>query len=155
MEQQQTSLGIPQAHYDQLLCHLLRKEGCEEAAFVFCNCNQDDGATEFQFIEWLPVPVDGFVARSPYYLELTDETRAQVIKRAHDLGASFQASPSLVGDWILLLSEEGTMYRVKAARTFEEGGQSKLGETTKASPAFMDGRIYIRGDEHLYCIGKE
>ena len=88
MEQNRITLSIPQLHYDQLLRHLLREGACEEAAFVFCNCSQDDGSTQFQFIEWLPVSPDGFVARSPYYLELTDETRARVIKRAHDLGAS-------------------------------------------------------------------
>ncbi len=88
MEQNRITLSIPQPHYDQLLCHLLREGGCEEAAFVFCSCYQDEGGIQFRFIECLPVPDDGFVARSPCYLELTDETRAQVIKRAHDLGAS-------------------------------------------------------------------
>jgi hypothetical protein len=24
-----------------------------------------------------------------------------------------------------------------------------------ATPAFMDGRIYIRGEDSLFCIGKE
>jgi hypothetical protein len=79
VEQNRITFSIPQPHYDQLLRHLLREGGCEEAAFVFCSCNQDDGGTQFQFIDWLPVPPDGFVARSPYYLEITDETRARAL----------------------------------------------------------------------------
>ena len=50
--------------------------------------SQDNDIKEFEFVEWYPVPPDGFVERSWYHLELTDEVRAGVIKRAHDLGAS-------------------------------------------------------------------
>jgi outer membrane protein assembly factor BamB len=72
------------------------------------------------------------------------------------LGMEFQASPSLAGEWILLLSQDGEMFRVKAARKFERSDTvSKLGEMTLASPAFADGRIYIRGKNHLFGIGKE
>ena len=34
-------------------------------------------------------------------------------------------------------------------------GQAELGEECVTSPAFQDGRIYIRGNEHLFCIGKQ
>jgi outer membrane protein assembly factor BamB/ferredoxin len=83
------------------------------------------------------------------------ETETGKIVWEEELETTFQASPSLVGETILALSDRGTMFRVKAARTFEEGGRSDLGEATLASPAFADGRIYIRGDKHLFCIGKE
>ncbi len=68
---------------------------------------------------------------------------------------SFQASPTIAGGWLYLLSEEGVTYRVKAAREYEAAGTSPLDEWLRASPAFMDGRIYIRGDRFLYCIGSE
>ena len=72
------------------------------------------------------------------------------------LDGEFQASPSLVGEWLWLLSQDGEMFRVKAARTFElSESVSSLGEATLASPAFADGRSYIRGEFHLFCIGKE
>ena len=32
-------------------------------------------------------------------------------------------------------------------------GKCEFGEKFSASPAFFDGRIYIRGKERLYCIG--
>lgn len=84
------------------------------------------------------------------------ETETGKLVWEEDLDAEFQASPSLVGEWILLLSQDGEMIRVKAARTFERSETvSKLGEMTLASPAFTDGRIYIRGELNLFCIGKE
>jgi len=84
------------------------------------------------------------------------ETETGQLVWEEDLDAEFQASPNLVGEWILLLSQDGEMHRVKAARTFERSETvSMLGEMTLASPAFADGRIYIRGELNLYCIGKE
>ncbi|MBN2327280.1 MAG: PQQ-binding-like beta-propeller repeat protein [Candidatus Omnitrophica bacterium] len=66
----------------------------------------------------------------------------------------FQASPSIAGGWIYLLSEEGVMYRVKAARELQLAeSTSKVDEWVRSSPAFMDGRIVIRGDKNLYCVG--
>jgi hypothetical protein len=34
-------------------------------------------------------------------------------------------------------------------------GEPELGEGAVTTPAFAAGRIYIRGDEHLYCIGEQ
>jgi outer membrane protein assembly factor BamB len=70
-----------------------------------------------------------------------------------DLEASFKPSPSLVGDKVHLMSEEGVTFIIAAAREYKELGRAELGEYVHASPAFVDGRIYIRGKENLYCIG--
>lgn len=53
------------------------------------------------------------------------------------------------------LSDKGIMTVVKPGPTFEMVAQNQLGEETNASPAVYDGKFYLRGDEHLYCIGKE
>ena len=66
---------------------------------------------------------------------------------------SFKASPSLVGESLYLLSEKGTLVRVAAGPSFKELGRCELGETCYASPAFANGRVILRGKEHLYCIG--
>lgn len=70
-----------------------------------------------------------------------------------ELGEYFQASPSLVGDKLYLLSEEGTMFIVEVGPEYKEAEKVELGEKCFASPAFVDGRIYIRGVKNLYCIG--
>ncbi len=71
-----------------------------------------------------------------------------------DLRENFWASPSLVGDKLYLLSEEGVMLIVQSGSEFKELARCELGEECRASPAFADGRIYIRGLENLYCIGQ-
>ena len=71
----------------------------------------------------------------------------------HDMQEYFLASPSLVGDKLYLLSEKGVMYIAEAGSEYKELAKCELGEKCHASPAFADGRIYIRGIDNLYCIG--
>jgi outer membrane protein assembly factor BamB len=65
----------------------------------------------------------------------------------------FRASPSIVGTTLYLLSLKGVMHIVQSGPEYKELGTCELGEECLASPAFADGRIYIRGAENLYCIG--
>jgi len=71
----------------------------------------------------------------------------------NDFAETFRASPSLVGDKVYLLTADGLMIIINAGRELKEIGRYELGEKTNCSPAFLDGRIYIRGKENLYCIG--
>ena len=70
-----------------------------------------------------------------------------------DLGKSFNASPSLVGGLLYLLTTDGTMIVAQAGLEYREVARSELNDTCRGSPAFADGRIFIRGDQNLYCIG--
>jgi len=69
-----------------------------------------------------------------------------------ELDEGFYASPILAGDRIYALDREGVMQIFRAGAEFELLGSPALGETTVATPAFLDGRIYIRTQEHLLCI---
>ena len=68
---------------------------------------------------------------------------------------NFLASPSLVGNRLYLLSDKGIMFIVEAGMEYKQLAKCELGEDCHASPAFADGRIYIRGQENLYCIGEK
>jgi len=70
-----------------------------------------------------------------------------------DLKEEFTASPSLVGKYLYLPSDDGVLFIIEAADKYKEVARCELSEKCYASPAFMDGRIYIRGLENLYCIG--
>jgi len=70
----------------------------------------------------------------------------------HELETAVFASPSLVGDTVYLLDGKGIMHLVTTEGGFKEVGQATLGESARASPAFTDGRIYLRGNKHLYGI---
>jgi len=72
----------------------------------------------------------------------------------HDFKTEFRASPSLVDDKLYLLSVTGTMFIIQAATQYKELARCELGEKCFASPAFADGRIYIRSTENLFCIAQ-
>ncbi|MBI4564005.1 MAG: hypothetical protein HY716_04840 [Planctomycetes bacterium] len=43
----------------------------------------------------------------------------------------------------------------RATGTYEELARNALGERSDATPAFSNGRIYVRTDRRLYCMGKD
>ncbi|HKY42359.1 MAG TPA: PQQ-binding-like beta-propeller repeat protein [Pyrinomonadaceae bacterium] len=67
--------------------------------------------------------------------------------------ATFTASPVAFEGKILMTSEDGDTFIIKAGPKHEIIGTNSLGEAVYASPAIADGRIYIRGEKHLYAIG--
>ena len=75
---------------------------------------------------------------------------------AEDFEAVFKASPSLAGKYVYLVSDEGKVWVVEPGPTgCKKVSQANLGESCTASPAFQDGRIYLRGKQHLFCVGKK
>ena len=67
--------------------------------------------------------------------------------------ATFTASPVAFEGKILMTSEDGDTFIVKAGPKHEIIGTNSIGEAVYASPAVADGRIFIRGEKNLYCIG--
>jgi len=59
-----------------------------------------------------------------------------------------------VGDKLYIFSLKGVMHIGQAGPEYKELGKCELNEEFFASPAFADGRIYVRGVKNLYCIGK-
>lgn len=64
------------------------------------------------------------------------------------------ASPILMGDCILAIADTGEFVAFKAQREYEEVAKGHLGQKVIATPAVADGRLYIRGETHLFCFGK-
>lgn len=93
-----TSLHLPPGAYRDLLAHLLPPGGkYEEAAFLFASPRRVAGGLELHCVEYAKLGPGDFAARYSDYLELKDAVRAQLIKRAHDLGASLVELHSHVG----------------------------------------------------------
>jgi outer membrane protein assembly factor BamB len=86
-------------------------------------------------------------------LSCLDARSGEVHYEGGRLGARFMASPVAIDDHLLLMSQEGDTYVVKAGPEFEIVGHNPLGEPIGASPAVAGGRIYIRGESHLFAIG--
>ncbi len=99
-------LDLPPEVLEALWAHLLpERPEAEQAAFVFAKGEREDGDHAFRFLEWYPVGPEGIQANSAFYLELTDQARAGVIKRAHDLGATIVEFHSHLGPWPASFSE--------------------------------------------------
>lgn len=68
--------------------------------------------------------------------------------------STFFASPVAFDGKILITSQDGDTYIITAGPRHEVAAKNSLGEPVYASPAISGGRIFIRGDRHLFCIGK-
>lgn len=66
---------------------------------------------------------------------------------------SHHASLVSANGLVYFLSDAGVTRIVKPGPNYIEVARNELGERCFASPAISHGRIFIRGDEHLYCIG--
>ena len=71
-----------------------------------------------------------------------------------DLGRNVYASPMIAENKVYFLDITGVMHIFKADKELTVISEPKLGEHVAATPAFMNGKIFIRGEEHLYCIAK-
>lgn len=71
----------------------------------------------------------------------------------HELELDFKASPSAGGGRLYLFAENGTTVLVAPGPKFQELGRNTLADSVLATPAFADGRIYVRGTTNLYCLG--
>jgi outer membrane protein assembly factor BamB len=69
------------------------------------------------------------------------------------VAASFMASPVVVGGSILIMSMDGDTHVIRAGPTHEVLRTNALGEPIAASAAVAPGRLYIRGERHLFAIG--
>lgn len=71
----------------------------------------------------------------------------------HDFDEPCNASPSIAGNRLILITNKGTLIAIEAAREFKELARLPLGEKVFASPAFAQGRVFVRGIKHLICLG--
>jgi outer membrane protein assembly factor BamB len=66
------------------------------------------------------------------------------------LGGNYSASPIFANGCVLFLNETGRATWIRASREFAVVGQNELPARTLATPAFADGAMFLRTDEHLY-----
>ncbi|MCB9768329.1 MAG: PQQ-like beta-propeller repeat protein [Candidatus Omnitrophica bacterium] len=72
-----------------------------------------------------------------------------------EIRGDFWSSPIVIGDKIFLTDTEGKTYILKFGPEYEILGEAELGEKVVTTPAFVENRIVIRGEENLYCIGSK
>ena len=102
-----------------------------------------------------PLATEDLVFMAASYGTLTcfeSKTGSQLWIEEFDEG--FYSSPILVGEFVYLMDMEGIMHIFKADKEYRLINRNELGERAVTIPAFMHGRIYIRGMKNLYCIAK-
>ncbi|MCP4712317.1 MAG: PQQ-binding-like beta-propeller repeat protein [Planctomycetes bacterium] len=101
-----------------------------------------------------PLATDKYVlfASSSGYIFCLDAKKGKTIWEA-EFDDGFYSSPILVDNRVYALDLSGVMHIFELAEKYNSMSEPKLGEGSSCTPAFLDDRIYIRGDKHLYCIG--
>lgn len=66
---------------------------------------------------------------------------------------AYYASPVVADGKIFLLSEKGQLSVVSAEESWQVLHSADFGESGYATPAIVDGRIYLRTGTHLFCFG--
>ena len=71
-----------------------------------------------------------------------------------DFDEGFSASPIIAAGRVYLMDRKGFMQIFEAGEELRIIGSPALGEPSTATGAFVDGRIYLRGESHLFAIGE-
>jgi outer membrane protein assembly factor BamB len=79
----------------------------------------------------------------------------EVWKHSLEAKGEFQASPSITGSTLLLLSAAGDVIGVEAESEFRELWRMSLEDEFHATPAFANGHIYLRGNKNVWCLGSD
>jgi outer membrane protein assembly factor BamB len=84
-----------------------------------------------------------------------DAQSGETIYRERAGSRCFSASPLVVRGQLLFLAEDGATYVVEPGRQFKLAKRNVLNDGTefRASPVVVDGRLYLRSQSNLYCIG--
>jgi outer membrane protein assembly factor BamB len=70
------------------------------------------------------------------------------------MASHYSASLVSAAGLVYFLDDDGRTKIVRPDREWQLVAVNELGENCYASPAISDGQIFIRGDQHLYCIGQ-
>lgn len=72
---------------------------------------------------------------------------------SHELDGTFYASPILAAEKLYVANRQGRMTVHKADPSLNILHTCEFGERLDTTPAIVDGRMYVRTEKHLYCIG--
>ena len=75
-------------------------------------------------------------------------------QRLEHSGSGFSASPVAADGRIYLSSEDGDIFVVRSGRTFELLAKNPMGEPLMSTPALSGGTMFVRGEKHLFAVGR-
>ena len=69
--------------------------------------------------------------------------------------SSYFSSPVIANGILYAAREDGMVFAARVGEKFELLSANPMGERIVASPVPAANRLLLRGDEHLFCVGKE
>ena len=105
---------------------------------------------------YVPSPI----VEGDYFLVAADDGIASCFEAAtgtrfwmERMAPHYSASLVSAGGLVYFLDDNGRTKIVRPGPEYNEVAVNELGENCYASPAISQGQIFIRGEQHLYCIG--
>nr|NQU94225.1 PQQ-binding-like beta-propeller repeat protein [Bacteroidota bacterium] len=103
-----------------------------------------------------PVATDEYlIVATSYGVVVCYDTKTGTKYWEQEFDNSIYASPVICDGKVYLIDKQGIMYIFEPGKDFNLIGEPNLGEKMVCTPAFTDGRIYLRGYDNLYCIGEK
>jgi len=108
-------------------------------------------------VAYVPSPI----SEGDYFLVVSDGGVAHCFEAAtgriawQERLGEHHASLVSANGLVYFLNDDGVMNVVKPGPEFARIAQNEIGEKTFASPAISRGQILLRGEKHLFCIGKQ
>jgi outer membrane protein assembly factor BamB len=112
----------------------------------------------WQTHEYLPESASPLATTQGVYFATSDGTIACLdpatgaLRWSKEFDSGFYASPVLAAGRVYALDLDGVMHVFDDANAYTERATSPLGEPAAATPAFVGERVYLRGEEHLFCV---
>jgi outer membrane protein assembly factor BamB len=109
-------------------------------------------------LPYVPSPVfhDGhlYMVRNGGIVSSVDAKTGEPVKKGRISGrGDYYSSPVVGDDKIYFCSQRGNVCVVSAEKEWEELASADFGEDIIPTPAIVDGKIYLRTKNHLYCFG--
>ncbi len=113
--------------------------------------------TKASCVSYVPSPI----SEGNYFLVVSDSGFANCLEAAtghllwQEKVGEHHASLVSANELVYFLNDDGVMNVVRPGAEFARVARNELGEACFASPAISHGQLFIRGEKHLFCIGKK
>ena len=117
-----------------------------------------EGSVRWEQYEDLPDATSPLIVASRLYLSMsfgtltsTDMETGEIVWRAEFDEGSY-SSPVYSGGFVYVFDRSGKAHVFEPSDDFLEISSPVLGERVDTTPAFAEGRIFVRGENSLFCI---
>lgn len=102
-----------------------------------------------------PLAADGYlIIATSYGVVACYDAKEGTKYWEQEYGDGIYASPVYADGKVYVMDMGGNLHVISLGKEFRLVAESSLGEKSVCSPVFAQGKMFLRGFDHLYCIGK-